>query len=184
MVVSGTWMKNGLVSHVANVYAPCVARERKDLWKKIIRIKQEVGAGAWCVTGDFNVVKNARERRGSGRNVFVGDSIYFERFIEDMNLMDLPLVGRKFTWYSSNDTAMSRLDRFLVSDEWLLAWPNLVQRGLKRSISDHCPILLKNEDEDWGPKPFRVFDCWFDHKDFRTFVKEQWEEMNIEGWAG
>lgn len=34
-------------------------------------------------------------------------------------LIDLPLVGRKYTWYRSDGVVMSRLDRFLVSDELL-----------------------------------------------------------------
>ena len=30
----------------------------------------------------------------------------------------VPCVGRKFTWYKSNGTAKSRLDRILVLVEW------------------------------------------------------------------
>ena len=41
----------------------------------------------------------------------------FNSFIESMKLMDIPMIGRKFTWYRSNGIAKSRLDRALVSQE-------------------------------------------------------------------
>ena len=34
---------------------------------------------------------------------------------------------------------------------------------------------------NWGPKPFRTLDCWFDHPDFKNFVKSNWQELNFEG---
>jgi len=37
--------------------------------------------------------------------------------------VELPIVGKKFTWYKSDGSAKSRLDRFLVSLEWLQMWP-------------------------------------------------------------
>lgn len=51
---------------------------------------------------------------------------------------------------------MSKLDRFLITEEWLNTWNNLSQWGLKRSVSDHCPVVLKVNEVDWGPKPFRM----------------------------
>ncbi|MCI39255.1 cysteine-rich receptor-like protein kinase, partial [Trifolium medium] len=38
------------------------------------------------------------------------DHIPFNRFIEDNILIDLPLSGRKFTWFKGDDLSMSRLD--------------------------------------------------------------------------
>ncbi|GKV28721.1 hypothetical protein SLEP1_g37737 [Rubroshorea leprosula] len=108
----------------------------------------------------------------------------FNCFIEEAELEDLPLVGRKYTWFRSDGTAMSRLDRFLMSTEFLLNFPDLIQKGLKRDISYHCPILLVNSGKDWGPKPFRSLDCWLDHKEFSTFVQEKWNSYNVEGREG
>lgn len=44
----------------------------------------------------------------------------FDKFIRDCDLIDLPLIGQKFTWYQSNGIVMSRLDWFLLSEEWYL----------------------------------------------------------------
>lgn len=65
----------------------------------------------------------------------------FNLFIEGMNLIDLPLRGRKFTWVRPNGS-QSRLDRFLVSEGWLEAWGEVSQWALNRDIFDHYPIIL------------------------------------------
>lgn len=32
-----------------------------------------------------------------------------------------------------------------------------------------------------GAKAFKVNNCWFDHKDFVSFVEDSWKSMKIEG---
>jgi hypothetical protein len=49
---------------------------------------------------------------------------HFNQFIDDNGLINLPLCGRRFTWYKGDGTSMSRLDRFLLSEDWCLQWPN------------------------------------------------------------
>lgn len=44
----------------------------------------------------------------------------FDEFINECGLVDLPLIGRKFTLYQTNRALMNRLDRFLLSEEWCL----------------------------------------------------------------
>ena len=44
---------------------------------------------------------------------------FFFEFIEDLNLIDLPLEGGSYTWSSGTDQHfMSRIDRALVSHDW------------------------------------------------------------------
>lgn len=44
----------------------------------------------------------------------------FNKFIEDMELVDLQLLGRNFTWSNSQEgEKWSRIDRFLLDLEWL-----------------------------------------------------------------
>lgn len=52
-------------------------------------------------------------------------------------------------------------------------WPNLTQVGLKRKVSDHAAILLKEEVEDWGPKPFKFLSWCLKEKGFKEFVEEE-----------
>ncbi|MCI69330.1 endonuclease/exonuclease/phosphatase family protein, partial [Trifolium medium] len=43
----------------------------------------------------------------------------FREFVEVMAVVDLPVLGNKFSWFSSDGKAMSRLDRFLISEGFL-----------------------------------------------------------------
>jgi len=38
----------------------------------------------------------------------------FNDFIEKSELVDIPLVGRKFTWYTPNIMVKSKIDKVLV----------------------------------------------------------------------
>lgn len=50
-----------------------------------------------------------------------------------------------------------------------------------RYVLDHCLILIKANHTNWGPKPFKVFNCWFEHQDFVPFVEEVWKSSIFQG---
>lgn len=136
----------------------------------------------WCVVGDFNTVKCASEKRGSSWGNIKAESNALQDFIDDLNLIDLPVLGNRFTWFKHDGTAMSRLDRFLLSEEWINLWGFGAQWIGKRDVSDHCPIMLKGKHTNWGPKPFRFNNCWLQHPGFKKFVVNCWSNFRIEGW--
>ena len=98
--------------------------------------------------------------------------------------MELPWLGRKFTWFRPNGTSRSKLDRFLLSPEWLERWPASIQSTLPRNFSYHYPILLRSTSVDWGPKPFRILDCWLLDKSFKETVINCWTSNQQSGWGG
>ncbi|GKV30973.1 hypothetical protein SLEP1_g39726 [Rubroshorea leprosula] len=69
-----------------------------------------------------------------------------------------------------------RKEMSLLATEW-------VQEGVTRSVSDHCAIILKSRNTNWGPKPFQVIDAWQQHPDFRSFVDDRWNALQVDGWA-
>jgi hypothetical protein len=99
-----------------------------------------------------------------------------------MELVDLPVLGRKFTWFHPNGRSMSRIDRALVSEDWITSWGNPSLWVLPRSVSDQCPLVLRYNNVDWGPCPFRFNNHWLLHKDFKRLVEESWRSLTPTGW--
>ncbi|KAL7243069.1 hypothetical protein ACSBR1_015475 [Camellia fascicularis] len=94
------------------------------------------------------------------------------------------MFGRKFTWGNSQEgERWSRLDRFLVNPEWLYNF-NFKVWGLPRRWSDHCPILLMEDERDWGLRPFKFLNAWTLHPSFMKVVEKCWSEPMLDGWAG
>jgi len=75
-------------------------------------------------------------------------------------LFDLSLCDRKFTWLKGDVKSMSRLDRYLIFDEWCLLWPNCLQIVQMRGLSNHCPLVLSVDEENRGPRLSRLMKCW------------------------
>lgn len=71
--------------------------------------------------GDFNVVRNVSERKGSTFHNHRGAE--FNDFIVAADLQELKLGGRRFTWIGMGKTKLSKLDRFLISTTLLHEWP-------------------------------------------------------------
>ncbi|XP_028075540.1 uncharacterized protein LOC114277793 [Camellia sinensis] len=132
--------------------------------------------------GDFNEIRSLGERRGCiRRDRGMKD---FNALIEGLELSDLPMQGRQYTWSSSSVRgSWSRIDRVLLSTEWLEKY-NFKLWGLPRGVSDHCPLLLMEDGKDWGPKPFRFISAWILHPQFISVIKDAWFGIVITGWVG
>jgi len=80
------------------------------------------------VLGDFNAIRASEERKGVGNQTSYGFEITrFNDFILQDGLLDIPVIGRKYTWYELNGTTNSRIDRILVSRDLLDCWPGSKQ---------------------------------------------------------
>ncbi|GKV25593.1 hypothetical protein SLEP1_g35004 [Rubroshorea leprosula] len=179
--VFGLWGEDQSPIHILNIYSPCHLQGKRVLWEelgKLITSKR----GNWILGGDFNAAKSIGDRAGCSG--ITREMREFDSFIHVTGLVDLPLVGRKYTWHSANGQHRSRIDRFLVSEECLQKWNDLKQWGLGRTVSDHCPLLLKNEKIDWGPKPFKFFDAWLEHSDCKEVISKVWKSIEVRGWKG
>ncbi|XP_058733436.1 uncharacterized protein LOC131605055 [Vicia villosa] len=98
-----------------------------------------------------------------------------------MNLVDIPTIGGKFTWFNNNGKSMSRIDRFLLTESFIENW-NIEGKFIgARDISDHAPIWIKNNRKDWGPKSFKFNNGCIKHSDFGNFVKEEWSKIVVKG---
>ncbi|KAL8540257.1 hypothetical protein ACS0TY_001735 [Phlomoides rotata] len=76
----------------------------------------------------------------------------------------------------------------MVNEEWLNWRLDFKLKGLARTVSDHCPLILVNSSTNWGPKPFKFFNGWMSHPEFRDFCSKKMgkffysgvEELHVE----
>ncbi|RVW75378.1 Transposon TX1 uncharacterized 149 kDa protein [Vitis vinifera] len=134
----------------------------------------------WCIGGDFNVTRLPSEHSRGGR--LVAAMRGFSKVIDDLPLRDLPLQGGPFTWNGGlNGQTMSRLDRFLVFEDWESQFSGVVQSTLSRPMSDHCPILLDMGRMRRGPMPFHFENMWLKEEGFKDLLKIWWQGLNFKG---
>ncbi|XP_058787450.1 uncharacterized protein LOC131661827 [Vicia villosa] len=144
--------KNNNFFYLVNVYSSCVLDKKRILWRRLLDLKGLFNDGEWIIGGDFNAIKERGERK-----------------------------GKKFTWQGGDGRSRSRIDRFLVSDKVVNDWGIVGQFVGDRDLSDHCPIWLEVDNNNWGPKPFKFNNEWFSIDSFLPFVKKEWEDLKVEG---
>ena len=106
----------------------------------------------------------------------------FLEVIEDLELKDLSLLGGPFNWRRGvNNQSLSRLDRFLVNEEWDCRFSGLRQCVLPRPVSDHFPILLDGGGLRRDPSLFRFENMWLKLEGFKDLLKSWWEGDNFSG---
>jgi len=157
-IIEGVWkLGTPIEITITNVYCGNTLREKRIIWDEISGVRKSQPIKLWCVAGDFN------------------------NFIEESCPVDIPLVGRKFTWYKPNGTIKSRIDRVLISLEWLEKWLGSKLYAEGRTVSDHCALILKDINIVWGLKPFRCLDVWQKYVCFKELVRTKWETYDIKG---
>ncbi|GKE38640.1 RNA-directed DNA polymerase, eukaryota, reverse transcriptase zinc-binding domain protein [Tanacetum coccineum] len=154
------------------VYAPQDSRNKQILWDflhhEICKWKGEV-----IIMGDFNEVRYKADRFGSSFNAHGAN--LFNSFISAAGLIEVSLGGCRFTWCHKSAKKMSKLDRFLLSENLLVSCPQLNAIILERFLSDHRPILLRENHYDYDPTPFRFFHHWIEMEGFCKLVEDTWK---------
>ncbi|XP_058776931.1 uncharacterized protein LOC131651277 [Vicia villosa] len=176
--INASW--EGINCYFLNVYSSCEIAEKRILWNQLIEWKNKFPKGEWIIGGDFNAIKVGSERIGRLRTNRV-EMEEFSRVIELLEVIDLPVVGNKFTWINSNGKAKSRINRILLSDGIIDKWKIVAQVTGNRDISDHRLVWIKACNKNWGAKPFKVFNCWYEHPEFENFVREVWNSQQVTG---
>jgi endonuclease/exonuclease/phosphatase family metal-dependent hydrolase len=166
----------------SGVYGPSMNGERIIMWEEL------AGVASWwgvpCVIGgDFNAVRFPSERLGSTH--FTPSMHGFSDFISSCGLRDIPMEGGLYTWSNNRaNVAMSRIDRFLYSNEWDDFFPTILQKRLPRILSDHFPIILECGDFTRSRRPFRFENMWLKADGFKEKVKEWWDSYIFYGTPG
>ncbi|GJY53182.1 RNA-directed DNA polymerase, eukaryota, reverse transcriptase zinc-binding domain protein [Tanacetum coccineum] len=104
----------------------------------------------------------------------------FNSFIDAAGLFDIPLGGRMFTWMSKAGMKMSKLDQFLISHSVMDSSSDFKVTTLPREWSDHTPLLLHYEKDDYGPVPFKFFHSWLQRDGFNDCIVNAYSECSQE----
>nr|GEZ44607.1 hypothetical protein [Tanacetum cinerariifolium] len=157
-----------------NVYAPQNLSSKIDLWNSLLSLTASWD-GVVVMMGDFNEVRNAEERHGSNFNDM--HAKIFNNFIDGASLIDVPLGGYNFTWTDKWGSKMSKLDRFLVSNNFHDSFPHatemerfkvLVEQTWKNDgIINDCKVVLLKKSFKISKKSIR---SWIGSKRTETFA--------------
>lgn len=85
-----------------NINSKCNSREKRALWKDLLLRRTSLVSYVWCVLGDFNYVCSPSKRVGGEAFEHHGNVSHyaeFSNFIYQMELWDIPLLVRSFTWF-------------------------------------------------------------------------------------
>nr|GEZ11567.1 hypothetical protein [Tanacetum cinerariifolium] len=114
-----TWLPNNSRILFVVVYAPQQVSSKRVLWDYMSVLLSRWN-GEVIMMGDFNEVRSRDKRRGSWFNP--SSARIFNQFISSSGLVDIKREGYTFTWSHPSATKMSKLDRFLVSDDFYHSW--------------------------------------------------------------
>ncbi|XP_071739187.1 uncharacterized protein [Rutidosis leptorrhynchoides] len=189
LAIKGIWKGKTKESIIVNVYGPHKDSLRKKFWDDLEHLMNYKDA-EWVIGGDFNEVRCEEERQNS---VFIERKAnLFNDFIEKCHLIEVSLIGKRFTRISNDGKKFSKLDRFLVTDEFLQSWgdvsefDNVIVEAWNKAVIDSrpdCVFLnkLKNVKEalrEWSKQRYGSIDKeieeWKSATVLSDFERSEW----------
>ncbi|GKC11568.1 RNA-directed DNA polymerase, eukaryota [Tanacetum coccineum] len=176
VLIRGKWCHTGQNLLIGVVYTPYDIKEKFRLWD-YLQCEITIWKGQVVIMGDFNEVRVQSDRYGSVFNARGAQR--FNSFISNSGLVEINLGGCHYTWSHRSAKKISKLDRFLVSENLINNSPNITAISLDRYLSDHRPILLRERYVDYGPTPFKFFHYWLDIEGFNKIVEDAWKSYVV-----
>lgn len=109
-----------------NVYSPCNINKKRKLWRYLVEIKSKSLGWDQCISGDLNSILSSNERKGVC-DKYRSEVLEFKDFVVGLEVIDVPSIGNNFTWFSGDGKSMSKLDRFLLSEQLIDRWKMVEQ---------------------------------------------------------
>ncbi|XP_062114943.1 uncharacterized protein LOC133828913 [Humulus lupulus] len=165
------------------VYGSNQLETRKELWFELANLPFPVKP--WIIVGDFNAVFDPNDRKG-GRSVTKKEIVDARNWLDLGLVEELQIMGSFYTWSNNQDgdnRIYSKLGRVFINEGWLDAFPTVTTTTHWEVTSDHCVILLKQTGIlNEGITPFRFYNMWTAHPQFRGTVLTNWNKaLRIEG---
>jgi mannosylglycoprotein endo-beta-mannosidase len=160
------------------VYGAAQDEHKPDFLAELVRICEDEPL-PMIVGGDFNIIRRKEDKNKNNFNErwpFI-----FNAIIESLDLREIALSGRQFTWANRRESpTYEKLDRILSSIEWEQKFPLVTVRALTRSGSDHTPLILDTGEQAFsGNRSTFSFELsWFKKDGFLDIVKREWTSIS------
>jgi hypothetical protein len=140
--------------------------------RELRQLKHQIQA-SWLIMGDFNLnYKNANKNNGQLNRRLM---LRFRRALNHMEVKEIQLLGRKFTWSNSQaNPVMSKIDRAFCTPEWEDFFASPILQPLSSSVSNHCPLLLTPLHPPVTRPRFCFEFFWPMMEGFQDRIKEVW----------
>ncbi|XP_071679058.1 uncharacterized protein [Lolium perenne] len=103
----------------------------------------------------------------------------FRRFLNDCELKEIYLHGRRYTWSNERETpTLVRLDRVFVTVAWEELHCSCSLRCLATVVADHCPVLFDCTTLSAGWKRFQFERFWLRLDGFDEVVQSAWDVVH------
>jgi len=122
------------------VYGPVLDGMKQAFLDELIDLNAAI-AGPLLICGDFNLIYQAADKSNDRLNLRWMRR--FRRAIDSMQLEEIHLHGRLFTWSNERRRpTFERIDRAFANIQWLDLFSSHHLRTLSSDCSDHAPLLL------------------------------------------
>ncbi|WVZ94677.1 hypothetical protein U9M48_040542 [Paspalum notatum var. saurae] len=134
------------------VYGP-QEDEHKIQFLQELRDIRALCAGPWMVAGEFNLIYQAADKNNANLNrAMMGR---FRKFLDDTNLKEFPLHGRKFTWSNERSSPTLRLSKGLQKWSQRKVGNIRLQLEMTKEILHRLEIARDNRALSTGEEDFR-----------------------------
>jgi hypothetical protein len=154
------------------VYGPQTHEDKLSILQELAE-RRSLCPGPWLLLGDFNMIMYAEEKSNDRLDRFM--MARFRHFVQEHEIKDLYLHGRRFTWSNEREeTTLTRIDRAIASVDWDLMHPDAFLQALSSSVSDHAPIHLSLSAAFKPKRRFKFEAFWLNLEGVEEALKEAW----------
>lgn len=127
------------------------------------------------IAGDFNMIYSAEDKNNDNLNrALMGP---FRRFVNELELKEIPLLGRRYTWSNAREApTLVKLDMVMCTSDWEALYPECILQSQATELSDHCPLILGLKVKVSEKKSFHFESFWTKLPGFLEVVADSWNQ--------
>ncbi|KAG7541754.1 Endonuclease/exonuclease/phosphatase superfamily [Arabidopsis thaliana x Arabidopsis arenosa] len=160
---------------------------RRELWATLEELHQNSlqQNHPWLLLGDFNQILCAEDHFSLHPYPLpLHGMAEFQSCIDNCDFLELTSSGAAHTWYNGqpSNPITRKLDRSLINEAWLSAFPHSNAYFDAPGGSDHSPILVATSvSEERRKVPFKFFSFFTTHPEYPRLLETAWSLPVVQG---